>query len=134
MWTDAHTKSNQLLAGFRLTNLGNINIIQPTLPSKWFFESLESETTNLTQSTEQISSRTFNSQPERMRTPPPIFPNINTSLYTPNKHQMYDEVENYHENALKKSGNDFKKAIMLKIEDNDANSFCLYCEKILIDL
>ncbi|CAG8789003.1 12166_t:CDS:2, partial [Cetraspora pellucida] len=156
---DNVSKYSYALTNAAVTNLSNI--IQPMLPSKRSFESLESETTNLTQSTEQISSGTFNSQPERMRTPPPRIPNVNAPLHTPNKRQMYDEgviryldamgqslkynrihvqepsmwakVESYLENALKKSGNDFKKAIMLEIEDNDASSFRLYCEKILID-
>ncbi|CAG8462030.1 7409_t:CDS:2 [Cetraspora pellucida] len=149
---DNVSKYSYALTNAAVTNLSNI--IQPMLPSKRSFESLESETTNLIQSTEQISSGTFNSQSERMRTPPPRFPNVNAPLHTPNKRQMYDEgviryldamgqslkynqihfwepsmwakVESYLENALKKSGNDFKKAIMLEIEDNDASSFRLY--------
>ncbi|CAG8481749.1 4525_t:CDS:2 [Racocetra persica] len=83
---DNISKYSYALNNAAVINLSNI--IQPILPSD---ESLELETMNLTQTTEQISSGTFNSQPERMRTPPPRFPNINALLHTPNKRQMHDK-------------------------------------------
>ncbi|RHZ45500.1 hypothetical protein Glove_673g10 [Diversispora epigaea] len=93
-------------------------------------------------------------------TPPPR-PQSDVLLYTPNKRHMHDEkvisyldvmkqslkynqvhvqtpsmwtkVEGYLENALKKSGEDFKEAIMLKIEGDNENKLRLYCKKILMD-
>ncbi|CAG8845687.1 16725_t:CDS:1, partial [Gigaspora margarita] len=86
---DNVSKCSYALTNAAVINLSNI--IQPMLPSKQSFESLELETTNLTQSMEQLSSGAFNSQPERMRTLPSRFPNINAPLHTPNKRQVYDE-------------------------------------------
>ncbi|CAJ0841169.1 12252_t:CDS:2, partial [Entrophospora sp. SA101] len=105
-------------------------------PSKWLFESLESGTINSAQVMGQESNENFNPQAEIIRIPSP------TSLDkdTPNKHQMFHVqapfmwtiIENYLENALKKSERDFKKAIMLEIKGDDENRLRLYCEKILI--
>ncbi|CAG8743329.1 14659_t:CDS:2, partial [Funneliformis caledonium] len=66
---------------------------------------------------------------------------VHTPVHTPNKRQMYNEktppmwtkIESYLENALKKSREAFKEAIMLKIEGDNENKLRLYCEKILMD-
>ncbi|CAJ0823567.1 1062_t:CDS:2 [Entrophospora sp. SA101] len=128
--------------------------VDTNTPSKRPFESLEPEIINSAQVMGQESNENFNPQPEIMRTPSPTSLDEDTLLHTPNKRQMCDwkviqyldvmkhslkynrvhvqappmwtKIENYLENALKKSGRDFKKAIMLEIKGDDENKFRLY--------
>ncbi|CAI2196186.1 7681_t:CDS:2, partial [Funneliformis geosporum] len=46
---------------------------------------------------------------------------------------MRTKIESYLKNALKKSREDFKEVIILKIDGDNENKLCLYCEKILMD-
>ncbi|CAJ0756141.1 14548_t:CDS:2 [Entrophospora sp. SA101] len=134
--------------------------VDTNTPSKRPFESLEPEIINSAQVMGQESNENFNPQPEIMRTPSPTSLDEDTLLHTPNKRQMCDwkviqyldvmkhslkynrvhvqappmwtKIENYLENALKKSGRDFKKAIMLEIKGDDENKFRLYCYRITL--
>nr|CAG8613196.1 10296_t:CDS:2 [Entrophospora candida] len=131
---DNVTRYSCALTSAAVTNLCNIiPELTPTSPSKRPFESLEPEIINSAQVMGQESNENFNPQPEIMRTPLSTSLDEDTLLHTLNAPPMWTKIENYLENALKKSGRDFKKAIMLEIKGDDENKFCLYFASIFDD-
>ncbi|CAG8567173.1 11139_t:CDS:10, partial [Funneliformis mosseae] len=148
---DNVTRFSSALTGAAVKNLSNV-IPESTsvIPSKRPFESPNSETASTGQET-----------PEGARTPSSGSP-PSKDISTPNKRDMHNEkvvryldamgsslnynrvlsgappvwtksIEMYLNNAFKKEGDEFKTAIMQKIEGDERNYFRLYCEKILID-
>ncbi|CAG8675234.1 1552_t:CDS:2, partial [Ambispora gerdemannii] len=124
-------------------------------------ESVSTDEDPIASPTESARKRKHSEEEYGLKTPPLRSPNKDALIHTPNKRQMYNDeviryldamgqslkynkvhvqtppmwtkIESYLENALKKSGENFKEAIMLKIEGDDENKLRLYCEKILMD-
>ncbi|CAJ0650748.1 7133_t:CDS:2 [Entrophospora sp. SA101] len=132
----AHAKLNCDQQNYTRTNV--------SVTKKVIFDSLESEMVNSV-STGQEANKGPDPQPKGARTPPPRSSNEERLLSTPNKQNMHNEeivcdappvwtksLESYLNNAFKK-GDEFKIAIMKKLNGDEGNYFRLYCEKVLID-